>query len=536
MVEVVPLNPIHFHGIMPYDFEHAKSDCYFQKIQIGDLTKIQILSDEEALTLTVRDFVTDAEIASFPVAEIPTLLIDQDFRVFESTIDWSAAGVGKFYVTIEWGGGQLASSPFDVKSEQPNTLLFRYRNSENNYSVLFDTGIVFDLRVEGDIQDFEPRFDDEIYNDQLRNATKLSSVPYRVYTLYVGGSYGVPDWMADKVNRVMSCDMIKIDGDDFEKTPDADWEPLRQDNYPLIGLKIQIMPTNNLFLQRLKFMSDDDDMSTLVLKRLSRNFPNVSGSIQMQSTFRDMSVLIYLRVLRRGAPFTFTIGTSLGGAEIATFEAVEACGTYQVRHPFFEPVTLYIGGIGNDSDVSVIYEQLDETGGGSGGQIPPNPEIAGIGTVWMYHRSMADFEADFDMVTGLGRIGTPWQGWAFCNGDNGTPDMGGKVAVGYNSDIEDYNELGKLGGSNSVTLTQNQQGKFELQLMSGWSTGTSVVKQFRGLRMRPKGVAPWDFTALSENVAQGTWSQTYETGAGAASEGHENRQEFVVLGYVKKIA
>lgn len=452
--EVVPLNPIRFTDIMPYDFKHAHPKCYWQKFEVADSTQLQILSEDPDITLTVHDFNTDEEIHSFAVSEIPSLIIGQPFLIYEVLINWSDIGEGRFYLKLENSEDTFYSAPIWVAPEHPNTLLFRYRNSENNFSVVFDTEIIFTIRVEGDIQNFTPRFDDEIYNDQKRNASKLSSIPFREFTLFIGAAQGLPDWMTDKINRVMSCDMIQIDGDWFEKMPDAEWEVIRQDDYPFAGLQINIMPTNNLYLQRLKFQTEDpdDDMANTVILRRSENRWNVSGTVTVSNIFKSRTVLIYLRILRRTAPFTFRVGITNGGAEIGEFEAIEQCGTYQVRYPFETVETVYVTGVGNDSDVSLIYEQLDEVGGGDGGVIPPNPETLGVGAVIMYEQPFAQFEADFDLISGLGKIGTPWQGWSICNGQNGTLPTGGKVVVGFQNGSTPYGSIGNTGGVEEYAL------------------------------------------------------------------------------------
>lgn len=452
--DVVPLNPIRFTDMLPYDFEHAKPKCYWQKYNLSDQTRLQILSDDPNITLTVHNYQNDVLEHTFNVVEIPTMLVGQTFKVYESTLDWNLVGNGRYYLKLESPLGTYYSTPIWIDTDHEGTILFRYRNSENNFSVIFDTDIIFTLRVEGDIQNFSPKFDDEIYNDQKRNASKLSSIPYRTWTLFIGAAQGLPDWMNDKVNRVMSCDMIQIDGDWFEKVPDAEWEIIRQDDYPFAGLQIEIMPTNNLYLQRLKFQTDDpdDDMANAVILRRSENRWNVSGSVSVSGIFKSRTVLIYLRVLRRSGVFTFRIGITNGGAEIGEFEAVETCGTYQVRYPFESTQTVYVTGLGADSDVSLVYEQLDEVGGGDGGVIPPAPSTAPVGAVWMYETNFTDFQANFDLVTGLGRIGTDYQGWAICNGQNGTIDMREAVPVGWSDSNPSFNTIGQTHGANEKTI------------------------------------------------------------------------------------
>lgn len=534
--EIVPLNPIRFTDAISYDFKHAHPKCYWQKFEILDSTQIQILSEDTDITLTAHDFHTDEELHTFAVSEIPTLLVGQPFKVFESLINWSVLGEGRYYLKMENSDNTLFSEPIWIAEDHPGTLLFRYRNSENNYSVVFDTEIIFTLRVEGDIQNFTPRFDDEIYNDQKRNASKLSSIPFREFTLFIGATQGLPDWMTDKVNRVMSCDMIQIDSEWYEKMPDAEWEMARQEEYPFAGMQLSIMPTNNLYLQRLKFQTDDpdDDMANTVILRRSENRWNVSGAIAVTDIFKSRTVLIYLRILRRSAPFTFRIGTTNGGAEIGEFEAAEQCGTYQVRYPFEGTQVVFVTGLGNDSDVSIVYEQLDEVGGGDGGVIPPAPQNLGIGAMMMYEQPVNQFSIDFDMVSGLGRLGTPWQGWAICNGQNGTVDMREAVAVGWSQGNSTFGTIGDVVGANNKaipasalpahthTLSTDRAGVLAGNIIGTGGAGGSWANGSHGIARGKQGSGQSKLTNVSGSAGSG---------------GDFNvMQKSVVLAFVKKIA
>lgn len=44
-------------------------------------------------------------------------------------------------------------------------------------------------------------------------------------------------------------------------------------------------------------------------------------------------------------------------------------------------------------------------------------------------------------------------GWLVCDGTNGTPDLRGKVPLGYNSSDGDFNTIGNTGGEKTHTLS-----------------------------------------------------------------------------------
>ncbi|UGU15224.1 hypothetical protein LS482_16245 [Sinomicrobium kalidii] len=51
-------------------------------------------------------------------------------------------------------------------------------------------------------------------------------------------------------------------------------------------------------------------------------------------------------------------------------------------------------------------------------------------------------------------------GWALCDGTNGTPNLKGRFVVGYDSGQSDYNAMGKTGGATQVTLSTSQLPRF----------------------------------------------------------------------------
>jgi hypothetical protein len=61
---------------------------------------------------------------------------------------------------------------------------------------------------------------------------------------------------------------------------------------------------------------------------------------------------------------------------------------------------------------------------------------------------------NFDMsivpTQGLGKIGSLWEGWAICNGNNGTDNVDGQALIGWGAN---YSTVGQFIGSETVALT-----------------------------------------------------------------------------------
>jgi microcystin-dependent protein len=94
----------------------------------------------------------------------------------------------------------------------------------------------------------------------------------------------------------------------------------------------------------------------------------------------------------------------------------------------------------------------------------------------MYSGAVSNFSS------GVGITGSTVQGWALCDGSNGTPDLRGRFIVGYNPSSNtapadttgtlgiNYGAIGNRGGSNTVELTPTQT-----PLRSHTHTATSTL-------------------------------------------------------------
>lgn len=534
---IVPLNPFSFNGDKPdwYYFNHAAEKCYYQLFETGDTTMFQILSEVEDFTATIIDFETNETVKNLIPVNQETNVIGQDFEVYNVTVNFSDVPEGYYYILVEWNDGgqrELYSKPIHLLENHEGTLLFEYKNSRNDFSVIFTEDTVFHLRVEGTIQNFEPSSDDEIYNDQKRNATLLSSTPYRLFKLFVGDAKGIPDWMADIVNRIMSCDTVKIDGHFFNKEEGATWEVNRFDEYPFSGLSIEIQPTFNLFNEEFDIEDEDDEEGTRkVILRRSRNFFDIGGSFQIDNIFKDKTVLDYIVAYRNsGAPYVLKVGLTEGGSEIGEFNIDDNAHIQTIRWAFNEPRILYLSGMNGSNDYHIVWEQLNEEGGGTGGGggLPnPYPEL-GINATVVYAGDEALIQVDFDMNTGLGREESEWYGWALCDGRNGTINMGGRFPIGANNN---YNAL-STGGEENVTLETNQQGTFGIRAMRDRSAGTASIRQIRSLQLRPSG-GSWN--QVPESGTPLAWGGELTVRLSDANQSHNNMPPYIGAYWVQKI-
>lgn len=525
--QIADANPIRFTRADDPDlFTLNQTKCYFQKWNQSDSTKIQILTNLTSIDFLIRDYATNLEIGSIPVIEIPINIIHPDYtdlKCFEVSIPFGSL-LGQYFAEISYSGISdppvtLYSEPFEVAESHPDTLLYKYKNSENNFSIIFDTNIEFDFRSEGTIKEFTPSSDDVIYNDQKINSTLLYSIPWRQFKLYATGVEGSPDWLTDKINRIMSMDQKSIDGDYYEKIDGAKWEVIFEVEYPFSGLSIAIMPVENVFLQRIK-TGDQPPEGYTIVEKVKNYFANAANILV--EIFVKYSLWKHISIINYGGAITLKLGLTNGGSEIAEF-AVPAGSvdgepwTGTIDYLFKEPTDVYITGLtGSNADILLDYLQYNEA---TAQPIPAPAANLGIGSVIRFEEIVpGDLNAAFDLGTGLGKVGTDWLGWALKDGRNGTVDEGGRVAVQWvNDPISPYYVLGTLAGEVDHVLIQDELPTFDI---------------------------PFNYDGINRNGSGSQETMRNYPGVNRAANipfpggdlGHNNMQPYIVALWVKKIA
>lgn len=150
------------------------------------------------------------------------------------------------------------SEPFEVVEaghENPESLLIEYSHDGNGFDMAFyPTGVpevrkFFQLRVEGGVSsdNVTPSSKDIFYTDQINDVVMLDSKPFTVFKFTFGNGRGIPNWMADKINRILSCAYVEIDGTQFVKKDGAKFEASREKGYPLAGWHIELVPAHQRF-------------------------------------------------------------------------------------------------------------------------------------------------------------------------------------------------------------------------------------------------------------------------------------------------
>lgn len=479
MNPVVTFNPE--YNTLPFDYQKPQV-TYGQKVKFGIPTRLQVSSDWVPV-LKIYDLFTSRLIDTINPSTPANGVIGQTFTVYEFLITWGSYAAGNYYIEISYTDDTatlqiLRSGLIQNAANWPGTLVFEYNHSFNAYSVIFSTGIIFTMIVEGNIADYAPAFQDVIYDDQNLNTTKLNSIPFRQFNLYLAstrGTPGIPLWMGDKMNWIFACDQIRIDGVYYQNTTGSKWEVKRPD--PLspnfMGLVIAIKEANNLFLNQ--YQAGQLPAGSIQVITQAKSFLGISADITMAGVFKDYSLLTRIIIYNLGANvFTLTAGTAADGSAPITppFTTTgQLKEIWNIDELFDTPATLYIKGLtGTSCNIVVEWDQLDA------------PTIAPIvstkkfakGTEYSYREvTIGDFEIHWNIGTGAGNAGTDYEGCVIA-GIAGTPDMNGLLEIGWNPTLPLTRDTLVGNVNNIITQTPGQVGEHAHLMFNGDTSSTDL--------------------------------------------------------------
>lgn len=155
------------------------------------------------------------------------------------------AGVYYLVITVNYNdtpnfAKQYISEPLHIAPKHSKTLAITYTNSYNKEGIFFEQFPCYPrIRLNARVFDFIPGSNDTQYEAETTEMTLLSSDPFRMWMLQTGA---IPDWLADKLNRILTMDEWYADETRYTKDKEAKFNVLRADNYPMAGYAIQVRP------------------------------------------------------------------------------------------------------------------------------------------------------------------------------------------------------------------------------------------------------------------------------------------------------
>jgi hypothetical protein len=238
---------------------------YLQPWELTDILPIQILSNYAPHQLELYDCEGN-QVDVFAMAYVATSIEGTGQKVYQALIALNGYDEGTYQFKIKSGSPILetyVSNFFSLKQKHEDTVLFEVTHDENDHDVIFETGIVMKLRVYGELREFQPGADRTIFIDQPRNAVQLSGKAFSTEKLIIGDSFGVPDYMIEKINALFLCSNVLIDAKQWVGNEGARFEAKREELYPMTGWAFELRPAKSG--TRKRFVADGNQGTPLTI-------------------------------------------------------------------------------------------------------------------------------------------------------------------------------------------------------------------------------------------------------------------------------
>ncbi len=291
VIKIPALNPVKFHkdgtgdffqNLIP--FMEDQNARYCQKYQYGDLLYIQFLIQGASLvggvyapTLKLIDNNQNV-IYSFHVEATSTAAVYVGYSAYNVTENFPTVAEGVYFLKLacyvpkdptgfDYAQMTFYSEPLYIKETHDHTVLVKYRLTYNDFDCIFtDELALHNLRIEGGVRSegFTPGGKYQMFTDLGYEPVMLQSTPYNVYKWSFGPGAGLPNWMADKLNRIFSCDEVTIDNVGYMRNESAKMEASRESGYPLGGWTIELIKTDKEYSEEfdLDYLTCDSTLYT----------------------------------------------------------------------------------------------------------------------------------------------------------------------------------------------------------------------------------------------------------------------------------
>lgn len=236
-----------------HDWQDKKQ--YLQPYQKGDFIQLYWTSETEIdatkFVINVLDCKGNISKGGFGANAInPSKTVISGANIYHYKLTLWDLAEGEYFIQVAHNApdsSYLISEPFSLKEVHKDTVLFEYNNTYNAHSVFFEqTGIKFQIRASGSITEMTPSSKIEVYDDQPLSSILLSSRPFREWSLKIGsGKERISEWFADKIERALSCDNLKIDSDFYTRSEGSKLEPARIKGHPLDAWEISLRDRYN---------------------------------------------------------------------------------------------------------------------------------------------------------------------------------------------------------------------------------------------------------------------------------------------------
>jgi len=186
---------------------------------------------------------------NIPSVTDPMVIMPQ--ILYQGNVDISTLADGIYYFLWSIGSGEATglfiSEGVRVKADwDASTIRLDYKNTRNKLSTVFSTGYYPNIRVHGQISRYTPKSKFTTFIDQPQDIDLLNAIPYDTWKLEIGRGSGIPDYMMRKIARIFDLDTVFIDGNQYTRDADAQWEKQNFPGQPKEYMTLDIRRAKNI--------------------------------------------------------------------------------------------------------------------------------------------------------------------------------------------------------------------------------------------------------------------------------------------------
>lgn len=240
IISISEFSSLNFRTDWKLPFQHQVD--YIQKFLPSDSIQVQYMLADEAVNVYQKNKETGK------ITRLTPSVHEQapGEKYYTVTVNNTLVDKDTFF-TLYFARGENAepiiASEYMVCTELPGTVLLKYTNRKNDQGAVFDGIGRFYFRIEGVFLPQENTFENESedFRDQRYTLKLLSDFTYEKKTLTLGGGFGVPNWVARKINLIFSLSSVLVDGQSMARSEGSAVKiNLLHNDYPLYVYKIEL--------------------------------------------------------------------------------------------------------------------------------------------------------------------------------------------------------------------------------------------------------------------------------------------------------
>lgn len=218
---------------------------YLQKWQTTDTIHNQFIT-ANITSLTIMMY--DSSLVKTGTYDMvaSTTYVNGPYNLYEVSIPLNGFADDNYCFVIVSEGVVLAISEWCHIAQYHNgTALIEYHSTFNKLNGYFSDGWLPMIRVEGTLSPLKPDSDFVDYENERKDVELLHAVPFEKHELTMGKPFGIPDWMARKLNEILLLNRWSFDGTRYARTPDSKFEENILNGYTMAWYKTTIMKAIN---------------------------------------------------------------------------------------------------------------------------------------------------------------------------------------------------------------------------------------------------------------------------------------------------